>query len=148
MYSECDDDGSFICQLDGADDSILDNLDDHDPEDNVDEPENENNKDKSTQISIINTNARSLCPKIESLIDCCEEMDVTLGIVTETWLTDGDSLERDIHDLAKGAGLDMICLNRPPGNRGNSHGGVAVVCNRSNCTISKLDYSHPENFEV
>ena len=75
-------------------------------------------------------------------------MDCTIGIVTETWLADGDSLDCDVHDLAKGAGLGMKCLNRPPGSRGTSDGGVAVVCNLASCTLIKLDYNSPEQFEV
>lgn len=31
-------------------------------------------KMKKTKLTIINTNARSLCPKIESLLDCFEEL--------------------------------------------------------------------------
>ena len=107
----------------------------------------ERNK-QCTPISIINTNARSLCPKTLSsvLIDCFEELDVDIGIITETWLADGESLNRDLYDLAKGAGLDMICLNRPPNNRGNAHGGVAIIANNSSCTIKKLP--NPEGYEV
>ena len=82
------------------DDSVLDEIDD----DESVAPVTEENKHDGTLINIINTNARSLCPKIDSLIDCFEELDVTLGVVTETWLADGDSLDRDIQDLAKGAG--------------------------------------------
>ena len=33
--------------------------------------------------------------KIDSLIDCFEELDVTLGVVTETWLASGESLDRE-----------------------------------------------------
>ena len=71
----------MICQLDGMDDSFLDDLDE---EENVASVTGENKHD-GTQIKIINTNARSLCPKIDSLIDCFEELDVTLGVVTKTW---------------------------------------------------------------
>ena len=102
----------------------------------------------STIINVANTNARSLCPKIDSLIDCFEEMDATIGIITETRLSEGESLERDIYDLAKGAGLGMICLNRQPGQRGVSHGGMAVVHNTSDCTLVKLDLPNPDEFEV
>ena len=108
----------------------------------------ENNKTLITPINFINTNARSLCPKIDSLIDCYEEMDVTLGIVTETWLADGDSLDKDLRDLAKGAGLDMICLNRKANSRGVAHGGVAIVANNSACSIKKLNMPNPGQFEV
>ena len=38
----------------------------------------ESNKEICTPINIINTNATSLCNKIDSLIDCFEELDVTL----------------------------------------------------------------------
>ena len=41
------------------------------------------NLEKKTSLTIINTNARSLCPKIESLIDLYEELEVDIGIVTE-----------------------------------------------------------------
>ena len=121
------------------DDSILDIIE---SEENIEDGNN------SAQINIINTNARSLCPKIDSLIDCFDEMDATLGIVTETWLADGESLDRDVHDLARGAGLNMLCLNRPANNRGVAHGGVAVVANSFTCTLSKIDLPNPNNFEV
>ena len=137
------DDSPFILQLDGCDDSILDEIDDNDID-----PVEESNKQLSTPINIINTNARSLCPKIDSLIDCFEEMDVTLGIVTETWLADGESLDRDVQDLAKGAGLDMLCLNRAPNGRGVAHRGVAIVANNAACKIKRIDLPNPGAFEV
>ena len=101
----CSLDGSTICQLDGFDDSVLDEIDEEEeiltdapPDDNTIVSEREKNKQKNTHICILNTNARSLCPKIESWLDCFEEMDGTIGIITETWLSDGDTLDRDIRD--------------------------------------------------
>ena len=126
------------CQLDGMDDSFLDE---------IDEPEIDN-KIPCTPLNIINTNARSLCPKIDSLIDCFSELDVALGIVTETWLADGESLDADILDLARGAGLDMVCLNRQQNGRGIAHGGVAIVSNNTACTLKRIDIHNPGNFEV
>ena len=123
------------------DDTILDDIDDSDVEASID-------SNKAMPINVINTNARSLCPKIDSLIDCFEEMDATVGIVTETWLADGESLDKDVHDLAKGAGLNMICLNRPVNSRGVAHGGVAVVSNSATCSLKKLDLPNPHNYEV
>ena len=126
------DDNPMICQLDRCDD-LLDILDEpttqHDGADpivddpTILDPVQDEHKQMSTLINVTNTNARSLCPKIDSLIDCFEEMDATIGIITETWLADGETLEKDIHDLAKGAGLGMVCLNRQPRNRGVAHGG-------------------------
>ena len=75
-------------------------------------------------------------------------MDGTLGIVTETWLADGDSLNRDLQDLARGAGLGMICLNRRPNTRGVAHGGVAIVNKIGACTLDRIDLPNPGEFEV
>ena len=82
------------------------------------------------------------------MVDCFEELDVTLGVITETWLAVGESLTRDIKDLAAGAGLGMVCLNRKPNNRGVAHGGVAVVHDTARCTLVALDLPNPDDFEV
>ena len=62
-------------------------------------------------------------------------------MVTETWLADGESLDRDVVDLAKGAGLGMICLNRKSNDRGVSHNTAA-------CSLSRVDLPNPGSFEV
>lgn len=124
-------------QLDGMDDSVLDELE---------EPETV--EELGTKITVLNTNARSLCPKIESLIDCFDEMNGTIGVVTETWLADGDTLHTDIQDLSNGAGLGMICLNREPNQAGVAHGGVAVTYKTTACSMKKLDLPNPEKFEI
>ena len=69
-------------------------------------------------------------------------------MVTETWLADGDSLDRDIQDLAKGAGLGMVCLNRKVNDRGVAHGGVAVVHNTAACSLERIHLPNPGEFEV
>ena len=140
------DEGDTICQLDGMDDSILDDIEDE----NLDEivpSETEENKNDGTKINIINTNARSLCPKIESLINCFEELDVTIGVVTETWLADGASLDRDLQDLAKGAGLGFVSTAKPT-TGAHSLRGLAVVHNTAACTLARLDMPNPGGFEV
>ena len=49
------------------------------------------NLEKKDNITLINTNTQSLCPKMESLIECFEELSVDIAIVTETWFrTDSD----------------------------------------------------------
>ena len=125
-------------QLDGMDDSVLDEIDESVKVE----------QELGTDITILNTNAQSLCPKIESLFDCFDEMNSTIGIVTETWLADGESLREDIKDLASGAGLGMICLNKKPNGAGVAHGGVAVTHRTSSCTMKKLDLPNPDEFEV
>ena len=61
---------------------------------------------------LINTNARSLCPKIDSLVDCITETDTQIAVVSETWLQSGTQLNHKIEDLALGSGLGMTCRNR------------------------------------
>ena len=60
-------------------------------------------------FTIINTNARSLCPKVNSLVDCFEEVGADIGIITETWMSDGEGLEDDILNFELGSGLGMLC---------------------------------------
>ena len=118
------------------DDSVLDDI------------EREDNKETETPIAIINTNARSLCPKINSFIDCFDEMGAMIGIVTETWLSEGDHLEKDIVDLKYGAGIGLICKNRLPNDRGVAHGGVAIAYRTSSCRTSELALPNPDGHEV
>ena len=101
-----------------------------------------------TRLLFLNTNARSLCPKIESLLDCFEEMNASVGIVTETWLSDGQSLDDDLADLEHGAGLKFLVKNRPPGPRGVSHGGVAIAFRKGSVDLKKLDFKNEEDYEV
>ena len=44
------------------------------------------------RLTIINTNARSLCPKINSMVDYFNELECTFAIVTETWMSDREHL--------------------------------------------------------
>ena len=79
-------------------------------------------------MTVINTNARSLCPKIESLIDCFEELKVDISIVSETWFKYGPDLDQKLLDLEFGAGMSALVRNREPNPAtGVSHGGVAII---------------------
>ena len=100
-------------------------------------------------LTLINTNARSLCSKIESLTDCYEELKVDVGIITETWFKNGPELEQNLSDLELGAGLGSLVLNRDPNPlTGVSHGGVAIICRKRIGTFKKIDFPNPDKFEV
>ena len=99
-------------------------------------------------MTVINTNARSLCPKIGSLIDCFQDLSAAIGVVTETWLTDGDTLDKEVEDLVLGTGLQMIYRNREPNARGFSHGGVAVIYKESMMDMKRVKLHNPGKFEV
>ena len=110
---------------------------------------NDNDSEKiDRNFIIINTNARSLCPKITSLIDCFDELNAHVGVITETWLTDREGLEEDVQDLAHGTGLGMIYRNRPSNDRGFSHGGVAIIYKSGECAFTEVKMANPDNFEV
>ena len=66
------------------------------------------------RLCFLNTNARSLCPKVESLIDCMNETDSHLAIIMESWLREGAGLEKLREDLELGAGMCFLTKNRLP----------------------------------
>ena len=99
-------------------------------------------------INFINTNARSLCPKVHSLIDCFDELSLIFTVITETWLADGENLEEDLQDLALGAGVTMLCRNRTVNGKPSGHGGVALAFRNNTSEFRKLDLPNPDNLEV
>ena len=70
----------------------------------------------------MNTNARSLKPKMDSLIENIKELQADLTIVTETWMRDKDTQEA-AQDLSLGARLGLLVRNRPPRDNGVTYGG-------------------------
>ena len=99
-------------------------------------------------LNYINTNARSLRPKITSLIDAFTNLDLTFAVVTETWFTNGSKLQSESEDLLLGHGLKALTLNRPPGNAGFSHGGVAIIHRDSLASSAIFKFPNPDAFEV
>ena len=77
----------------------------------------EGNLNKDEIFTILNTNARSLCPKMSSLIDNLRQLQCQIGVVTETWLSDGQSLDEDLDDLRTGTGYSALTLNRKPNSK-------------------------------
>ena len=135
-------------QIDGCDDRVLDMLDEEENDESINLTNKDSDDDNDKPFTFIITNARSLCPKIKSLIDCMEEMDCSVGVVTETWLSDGDFLETDIANVAAEAGIGMICLNREPNAAGVSHGGVAVTYKTDLCSMKRVEFDKPDKFKV
>ena len=105
--------------------------------------------EKKNILTIINTNARSLRPKTDSLIDCFEELNVDIAIITETWLKDGPELDQLCSDLELGAGLCTLSLNRAANpTTGVAHGGVAIITRKCAGKFKPFDFPNPDNFEV
>ena len=69
-------------------------------------------------------------------------------MVTETWLSDGDSMEEDVSNFVLGTGIGMIYRNREANDRGISYGGVAIVFKSDAVDMRKMDHPNPSNYEV
>lgn len=81
-----------------------------------------NCSDKLCDFNFAFTNARSMSPKVESIIETFNETDVSLMVITETWLH-GEKPEEEMVDiLENGHGIKIIRRNRK--SRG---GGVAIL---------------------
>ena len=104
--------------------------------------------DNKTSINVINTNARSLRPKIASFVRCFANLTLTFAIISETWLAGGSRLERESEDLLLGHGLSIHYLNRAPSANGVAHGGVAIVSRHSTTKAASLPFPNPDCFEV
>lgn len=113
---------------------------------------NTNSTNKSSEgsksIAVINANARSLGPKIESLADCIHEDDADIAIVSETWFQD-DGVAATAVDVAGEHGLDLFTLNRQVvAANGRQYGGVAVTTRACRSTFKKVNMANPDNFKV
>ena len=99
-------------------------------------------------MTIINTNTRSISPKINSVVEAFNELDASFGIFTETWLSDGPDLVSKMDDLIHGSGIRMLTCNREKNSTGFSHGGVAILFKESVCTFKIMNIPNPDSFEV
>ena len=61
-------------------------------------------KNAGFNVTLINTNIMSICPKVNSLVECLDEVDAAFGVITETWLSDGEGLQEKMDDLSAGSG--------------------------------------------
>ena len=121
----------------------------------VDLTENENvnkSSDKrypsSRSLSFINTNARSLAPKLESLFDCFSEKQLDFAMLTETWLQNHD-LSSQLERLAGDYSLSCLARNRSDlARNGRQYGGVALLFRKKTSSFKEFPLNNPENFEV
>ena len=66
----------------------------------------------SHALSFINTNARSLGPKIESLIDCMEEKATDVAFITETWYQSNRDTSEEVEQYAARFSYGLLSRNR------------------------------------
>lgn len=95
----------------------------------IDLTDNENKRNKSSRhVCFINTNARSLGPKVESLYDCFREKSVDISFLTETWYQSDRLLNDKLDEYGSRFSLGALVRNRTnTANNGRTCGGVAIV---------------------
>ena len=58
-------------------------------------------EERPNNLSFIITNARSIKPKLISLMDYMTELDLSFSVITETWLHSGEEYNKMKNDLKK-----------------------------------------------
>ena len=96
---------------------------------NTDDKNTHNSKRCPHSLSFINTNARSLIPKIKSLADCFfEKKHIDVAVVTETWFQTGRLKDKFILDVNNNYSLGVLTRERDrAANNGRQYGGAAIV---------------------
>ena len=114
---------------------------------NVDE--NKKQSKSSRRLCFINTNARSLEPKIRALYDCFSEKDVDFAFLTETWYQSNSALQAKLSEHSHRFALQSIVRNRTTiANNGRSYGGIAFVYRKSRASFNHFPLVNPDDHEV
>ena len=93
---------------------------------------------KPIDLSVLLANARSLAPKIRSLIDYFSELDLHIAMITESWMKDGTKFEEDCSDLELGKSLGIIHKNRKSRRGRTAGGGVLIAYNKDKIGMKDL----------
>ena len=86
-------------------------------------------------MNVLLANARSLTPKIDSLLEYFEEFDLHVAIITESWMKDGPRIDEDKNDLEMGKDISIISRNRTSKRGKTAGGGVLVAFNRKTVSL-------------
>ena len=109
----------------------------------------DNKQNKPSRLCFINTNARSLAPKVRSLYDCFYEKNVDFGVLTETWYQSNRALADLLAEYSSRFSLQAIVRNRTNrASNGRSYGGVAFVYRKSRASFKTFELANPDDFEV
>ena len=79
------------------------------------------------------TNARSLSPKIDSLVDMFDTLGIDFAAISETWLEDNERFMKNVRTLENKENLIIISRNRKA--RG---GGVAIIYNKNKMSLNPV----------
>ena len=85
-------------------------------------------------MNIVLINARSLRPKLFSLLDTMNEMNSQIALVTETWFRESSELRVVLEDMSNALGFGVVREDRSTG----VGGGVCLVYNKSEIEFQKV----------
>ena len=101
---------------------------------------NHDKKDKTCARMLL-TNARSLMPKIDSLIDAFDSLTLNFACITETWYQGGKALREYLVEVEGAKGIRILQKNRD-GRLKKKGGGVAIAFNMANCNFKQRSPTH------
>ena len=113
-------------------------------------PADNNTENRSSRfLSFINTNARSLLPKLDSLCDCLFEKSCDFALVTETWLQDNRMTDERLTDCTNKYAVGIISRNRTICAANNrQYGGVSIIYRRKTTSLAAFPLVNPSEHEV
>ena len=88
-------------------------------------------------LNFIYTNARSIKPKIQSLYDAFNDLNLAFALITETWMKKGRKQDEAVDEATNGQGLKILYKNRQETGSDAAGGGVAVVFDPSKITLKQ-----------
>ena len=110
---------------------------------------NKTNNRSPHSVSFLNTNARSLGPKIQSLSDCFVEKLLDFATATETWLQSDIVKDELILEMEGRFSLGMITRERQmAATNGRQYGGIAFIYRKLTSSFETFETANPEQYEV
>ena len=89
-------------------------------------------------FNVLLTNARSLIPKLDSLLEHFRELDLFCAIVTESWLRPGNVLKAELEELDTAEKISVIHKSRKTRKGRTAGGGVALIFDKNKCDFKEI----------
>ena len=106
------------------------------------------NSNSEYSVRLLLTNARSLTPKIDSLVEAFQTLDLNAASITETWFKGGKGLREGLRDLEGRSGIRVLHRSRD-GRSNRRGGGVALAFRTNNCNFKMRNLKQiSKDFEV
>ena len=86
-----------------------------------------NHSRTKSKFNVLLSNARSLLPKIECLVDHFRNLELSSAIITESWLRPGVKLDEELEDFEWGEKLKVFHRSRKTRSGRSAGGGVAII---------------------